>query len=277
MVVLRTDSSIAAADPPDATDAGAGEAGVPVSDLSTAPDEHWAAVPVRDERPFLFAIVAALVLHVLPVAIATGGWGTTALRLRPGIGDPAGIEEGVNVEIIDATEYQRRFVAFNAGKDAADSEAKPSPPPQPPSPAQAKSEPVPNEPPDPAPSLQPRKLSEADIAMIMESATFDMDSAIAATATASMAAQGQTSEFVRGVLRRLKQNMPRSNGIKGTVVIGIVLSETGQISWVGVLKSSRHKELDELVIARVRATQFDPPQKPIKPIERRFQITYEYE
>ena len=244
-------------------------------DLSATHDEQWVTSSGRDDGRFLFAVVAALSLHLLPILIATGGWGIGNPG-KIGSGDPAGSKDGVNVELIDATEYERRFVSFTSGKDAADSESKPATPAQSPVSPETKSEAAPEQPPEPSPTPQPTKLSEADIAKILESAKLDFESATEATSKASIANQGQSSEFVRGVLRKLKQTMPRSNGLKGTVVIGIVLSEAGKIEWVGVLKSSNRRELDQLVVERVRATQFEAPRTNVSLQERKFQITYQY-
>lgn len=237
--------------------------------------ERWAASRVKESQRFWLAAVAALLLHALPVLIATGGWGG-GIADRTSFGDPAGSKDGVNVEIIDAAEYDRRFVSFTPGRSEADSEPKQSSPEQPPVSLQAMSEPEPNLRPEPSPSPKTSRLSDADIASILESSRLDAESVAGATSRASIASQGQASEFVRATLRRLKQNMPRSNGIKGTVVIGIVLSERGRLQWVGVIKSSGRRELDSLIVERIRVTPFEETRASVPLQERKFQITYEY-
>jgi TonB family protein len=222
------------------------------------------------------AVAVALSIHLLPLAIVAGVLGigqATGMR----VGDEKGSKDGVNVEIINATEFDRRYVSYTDGKDAADSEATRPKPQQTAAPPESTAPPVPAELPAPPPAPPSRKLSEADIAEILEDAKLDLESDVLATSRASLANQGQASLFVRGVIRRLKQSMPKSNGVRGTVVIGIILDEHGNLVWVGVLKQSNNPKLDHLVLERVRSTKFEASGKTIPPRERKFQITYHYD
>lgn len=264
--------------------AGVHQPDAPQPAFGYAPTDSWKAglSTVRDDRRFALALGAAILLHLLPLVAATGALGVIALP-RPSqraIGADNGKDDGVNVEIIDADEYQRRYTSFTAGHSETDSEAKASAPPlRPTLPAETAKE-RPLQPPEPSPEREPpppRKLSQADMAEIMESAKLDMESAMNATAIASVGARGQVSEHVRYVLRRFKQTMPPSKGHRGVVIIGVVLADDGRIAWVGILKSSGNKDLDELVASRVRGTHLDAAQKPLTPDERKIQITYEYQ
>jgi TonB family protein len=247
--------------------------------LAGTPREPWGGATIRDDRRLLLALAAAVALHLLPMLVATGAFGTGG-AMRNQIGDPAGIKDNVNVEVIDATEFDRKYVSFTSGKDAADSTAASPPPQQAPTPPQPQPQAQPEltpTPPEPPGELSPQpRLSATDIAEIIEATKPDADGVIEMTGIASLANQGHASAFVRSVLRKLKQTMPKPNGIRGTVVIGIILSESGSIMWADVLQSSAQPALDRLVIERVRATQFEAPSKPIPPSERRFKISYEY-
>ena len=303
MLGVANDSTItdAAAATPASGDAASE---MPLNDiLTTANETNWASTAAPEGGRFAIAVAVAVLLHASPALVAlgaslVGGLGAPAGEVR--LGDPKGDKEGVNVEIIDATEYDRRYVSFKPGQDIADVEAKP-PTPQPQKPAEEQpkqqpkqeqaqpeqapkqevaKEPAPERVKEPSPLAEPKKqqqLSEADIAKLLDSATIDMDTAVQATSRASMGAQGQVSEHIRGVLRRFKQTMPSSKGMRGTVIIGVVLADNGEMAWVGVLKSSGRRELDQLVVDRVRSTKLELSTKPLTVAERKLQITYEYQ
>ncbi len=261
---------------------------VPQGDgFAAALRRRWADPRTRDSDCFLLAVIAALLLHALPVVMVAGGWGIGGpVSVEVRAGDPAGSKDGVSVEVIDAAEYDRRYVSFSKGRDAADAAPAPSAARQPqpqqpaPSPPQPKSEVPAREAPGPVAAPRkvapPAKLSEADIAEILENARQDLEGSVSLSSQASLARQGQASDYVKGVMRRLKQTMPKPSGLKGSVVIGIIMSPAGAVAWVGVLKSSGVPMLDTLVAERVRSTQFTAPANGVPPGERTFQVTYEY-
>lgn len=254
--------------------------------LASALHDRWVSVRDGEDR-FPLAVAVALLLHVLPLVVMTGGWWGLGQASEVGAGDPAGVKEGINVEVIDAAEYDRRYISFGKGRAAADSQpartamAEPTAPQRPaepqdkPAPEPSSLPPARELPAAPGPSPSP-KFTEADIAEILLNAQQDFQNAVVSTSAASQARLGQASAYVRSVLRQLKQTMPKAPGMRGAVTIGLILTETGSIGWIGVLKSSGRPELDRFVIERVRSTRFDPPTKDSPPHERRFQITYEY-
>ena len=243
---------------------------------------RWQRVRSLEERRFSLAIAAAVFIHMLPVLAATGILVPSIFvppPKPPGAGDPAGVIDGVNVETIDAAEYDRRYLSFNAGRDAADTEPAETTPSkaQPPQQAMPTPQVKPPEPPPPeanAPGAAP--LTEADVAEILAATKLDMESFVQSTSKASIANQGQASEFVRAVLRKLKQTMPTPKGLRGILVIRLIVSETGDVEQVAVTQSSGRPELDKLVLERVRATRLVAPGKTTPARERFFQITYEY-
>ena len=254
--------------------------------LSTALREHWQrAWSAEDSRRQTVAVAAALSAHLLMLLTVTGALTFPVWLLPsappPGVGDPAGVPDGVNVETIDAAEYDRRYVSFKAGHDSSDTEPVEAQPPQPDRPPQTpktatpKAEPPP--PPDAAPSPAPAQtLSEADVAEILAATRRDLETYVEATSKASIANAGVANEFVRSVLRILKQSMPKPKNMTGSVVIRLVIGASGDVEWIAVVKPSTHPELDRLVIEKVRTTHLVVPAKNAKLQDRTFQITYEY-
>jgi protein TonB len=282
--------------------------------LDATPSARWERWRAHGEDHVWLAVAAAVLLHLLPVAMTAAAY-LAGIDLRSPseqrIGDPSGAADGVNVELIDASEYERRYVNFSAGRDTTDQKAAaaspeqprvtPKPPPQAePEPEQTEAappdlrpriadDPTPGMPPPkpeakPAaepkptpPKPNPQPLSEAEIAEILASARQDMQSAVQMSSKASMAALGQASPYVRSVMRKLKETMPKPRGLKGILVVGIIVSDGGGIAWTGILKSSGKPELDRLVLDTIRATRLDPPPRNAPENERKYQITYEYD
>lgn len=266
----------------------------------------------HDQRQLLIALAAAVGLHLLPLVGGLSWLALVGSSAPPGVGDPAGSKDGVNVEVIDAAEFDRKYISFGKGRDSIDSTPPPSaatPPPapqaqpqpeaaepQPPAepvaalreardspgaPDEAREPPTPQARPTPparaTPSAPQTQLTAADIDRILAEARAELQGEVVLTSAGAAARLGEVSPYVRGVMRKLKATMPRSNGVRGAVVMGIVLGATGEVAWAGVLKSSGHPQLDRLVIERVRATRFDPPPPNAPDKERTFQVTYMYQ
>ena len=253
------------------------------------------------DRGFRVALPAALAAHVLCLWIAAGGldglW-PVDLAASPGqsassqIGDKAGEIDGVAAEVIDAAEFDKRYISFKAGRDAADSEAavasqavKPTAPPPP-------AVDQPELPPDTGPGLatatvpaKPQKssprpdsvLSDADIAELLETSQEELEGSVEATSMAGAARLGRASPYVRGVIRLLKKAMPKRVGAKGIVVVQFVVSDNGRVEIAQIIKSSGRAELDRKVLDSIHGTQFTVPNKGTNEQERNFQITYHYD
>ena len=242
---------------------------------------------------------------------ALGGGETRSQRP---IGDPAGQIEGVAAEVIDSAEFDKRFISFKAGNAAADAEAAPQQPMQPaepPSTAVAKPEPeavaelkpadgwAPSaatpeprqpekqSPETPAPRAkekpaEPRKpepqeaLTDAEMRELLSQTMEDLQSSVVAVSAPGAAKLGEASPFVRSVIRTLKSNMPKPVGMKGNVVIQLVVGVTGEIEAIRVVRSSGRPELDRLVAERVLKTRLAAPPPTASLRERVFQITYAY-
>ena len=78
-------------------------------------------------------------------------------------------------------------------------------------------------------------------------------------------------------MRKLKQTMPKPRNLTGILVVRILLEPCGAIQSVDIIQSSGKKELDQLVLDRVRSTQLlEPGQQLLTNKERLLKITYEY-
>ena len=199
------------------------------------------AGPARDEdRLYLIAFAVALGLHLLPFAYQAGV-------------------------------YQ----SFTAGKSSGEREvpdaAQKSPPPK--EKAARKEEP---QEPEPNP-VTPSQLTLAEAEQLIRSAQMDLQDIAESTSRASLAAQGDASPSLRAVLRKLKQTMPKPRNLTGILVVRILLEPSGAIQSVDIIQSSGKKELDQLVLDRVRSTQLlEPGQQLLTNKERLLKITYEY-
>lgn len=271
---------------------------MPETLLTPALDTRWGDATGMSDTLGRIAGACALLAHVLLIWVAAGGLdgflaatpASQSRRPKP-IGDKAGVLDGVAAEIIDAAELDKRYIAFRAGKAAADSEvAAAAAKSQPPAAAQLKTASI--EPPlspdrgeggTPKPPqlrrIEPTEkpvLSEAEISELLASTMEDIQGGVLAVARPGGARLGEASPFTRGVIRILKQKMPRSNGLKGSVVVQLIVSETGQVEAIRLVSSSGKPALDRLVLETVGATRLIPPTPSTPPRERLFQITYDY-
>lgn len=264
--------------------------------FAPALDARWQIESRPAGKSVRLGLAAAALVHVLLIAVAAGGldlllvqvFGLPAIS-RPAkrAGDAAGVIDGVAAEVIDAAEFDRRYVSFKAGRDVADSKAAVANRSQPPTPQlkPAIDEPLkdgwgdPASPPKPPQTKAPADktpLTEADVRELLASTMEDLQGGVVAIARPGAARQGEASPFVRAVIRLLKQSMPRSNGIRGSVGIQLVVSLAGTVEAIRVFQSSGRPDLDRLVLERVAATRLVPPAPDTPPRERMFQVTYDY-
>ncbi len=87
---------------------------------------------------------------------------------------------------------------------------------------------------------------------------------------------GENDEFGRGVIRALRQTMPNGGGIVGRVTIRLLLSETGNIVEVRIVRNSDDPILDQNVAFAARQSSFPIPPTASTPNDRTFVVTYVY-
>jgi TonB family protein len=307
--------------------------------LTLALDERWLDPGRARGVGFRLAIAAALAGHLFLGALLMGGFdGLLGAILGPGrgaqrpIGDKAGEIDGVAAEVIDAAEFNKRYISFKAGRAEAESEAQPQKPaeraePKPevqpeaqlpeekpqgeqaatekpadgwmpvepkPTPveqaqreARAHEKKTPDEMPkkekprederprEPQPAQRPM-FSEAEMQQIVTQSVEDLQSALVSVSTPGAARLGEASPFVRGVIRTLKNQMPRPPGMKGKVVVQLLIGATGEIEAIRVVRPSGRPDLDRFVVERVAKTKLAAPPATASMRERLFQISYEY-
>ncbi len=269
------------------------------------------AAPGHDDKRFFYALAVAITAHLLTFGVAIGAFdglipefvgSPPAQEARTSepkpFGDEKGAIDGVAAEVIDADEFDKKYISFKSGRDVADMEpaeqaskqttVKPEPLPvdvESPVDKGPGDEPLPaKKTPEKPKQAQPQKpqkpaesvLSEADIAELLADSTRDIQGGITATARAGEAALGTASPYVRGVIRLLKQNMPKMPRMKGKVTVQLVVGLNGELEGVRIFQSSGKPELDRMVIESIAATRFPKPTKETTPRERMFQISYDY-
>lgn len=281
----------------------------PDSPLTLALSERWLDAGRARTAGFRLALAVALAGHLFLGILLVGGFdgllggllGSGREGRRP-VGDKAGEIDGVAAEVIDAAEFNKRFIAFNAGRASSDSEAQPQKPAE-------KSEPQPKpeeepaaaqkpadgwEPAQPTPQRQeetkrqetkpPREaspeqrpaLTEAEMRELVAQSVEDLQSALVSVSTPGAARLGEASPYVREVIRTLKNHMPRPTGMKGKVLLQLAIGAGGAIEAIRIVHSSGRPDLDRFVIERVARTRLAAPPATATVRERVFQISYEY-
>lgn len=251
---------------------------------------------------FLRALAVAAFLHAFVAWVALGGPEALLGGLLPAlfpppqqqsqpIGDKAGRVDGVAAEVIDAAEFDKKYVSFKTGKDEAEIEPAPTehaarPPPQP---QQQNSEPeekletsaLTSPPPMPQPKRETRPaeqpvFSAAEIDQLLSNSMQDIQGVAVAIEKAGAAKQGDASPYVRAVVRKLKETMPKTPGMRGTVTVQFIIGDDGGVAGARIARSSGNPALDNLVLQKVLATKFAPPTSSTRSEERKFQISYDY-
>jgi TonB family protein len=259
--------------------------------------ERWLGRGRTRRVGFCLALAAALAAHLFLGVLLTGGLdvllggvlGSGREARRP-IGDQAGQLDGVAAEVIDAVEFNKRYIAFKAGRAEADSEAQPQKPAE-----RAEPQPKPTE--EPVAALKPADgweaaqptqesrqekpaqepiLTDAEMRELVTQSVEDLQSALVSESAPGAARLGEASPFVRSVIRTLKNTMPRPAGMKGRVLIQLIVGATGEIEALRVVRSSGRPELDRFVAERVARTKLAVPPATASLRERMFQISYEY-
>ena len=87
---------------------------------------------------------------------------------------------------------------------------------------------------------------------------------------------GENDEFGRGVIRALRQTMPSPNGQLGRVTVKLLLSDTGNLAEVQLIRSAGVPGLDQSVVFAVKQASFPIPPGGATLVDRTFLVTYIY-
>lgn len=134
--------------------------------------------------------------------------------------------------------------------------------------------------PQPQPQPQPKPQPQLDLSMppTMFNAPVGGGGRSAAVARPPGATRsGENDEFGRGVIRALRQTMPRPTGVLGRVTIRLFLSEHGNLTEVRLVRSAGDANLDQSVVFAVKQSSFPIPPSGSKLDDRTFLVTYIYE
>jgi protein TonB len=262
-----------------------------VDRLSLVPTAR-SAVQEADSRRFWIGVTCAAVLHATLIL----GFVRSAPRY---LGAPEGSASGISVELVDAADLlggPKAPVEPSAGSTANIAPPAPSPrrdaAPQP-EPRTAAAPPMeaqqPNQlgppaarkesPPEPPAKSMPTPLPELSPPL-----QFDLpDSAFASGGRSAammrppgVTRSGENAEFGRGVVRALRNTMPLANDTLARVTVRLLLSETGNLTQLQLVRSSGDPILDQNVMFAARQSSFPIPPAGSTVPDRTFLVTYIY-
>jgi TonB family protein len=87
---------------------------------------------------------------------------------------------------------------------------------------------------------------------------------------------GENDEFGRGVVRALRRTMPSPSGVNRRVTIRLVLSETGNLVNIALVRSSGDQQFDQSIMFAARQSSFPIPPAGSTLSDRLFLVTYIY-
>jgi len=93
---------------------------------------------------------------------------------------------------------------------------------------------------------------------------------------ANITRSGENDEFGRGVVRALRQTMPRPNGTAARITIRLFLSETGNLADLVLVRSSGDPHMDQSVMFAAKQSSFPIPPAGSTLSDRTFLVTYIY-
>ena len=259
-----------------------------------------ASASSRRDRGFRLGLACALALH---------GMLLVGLLKSPQrqIGEPDGQLDGVSVDLIEESALQSQMPGPTALPSHTLTDPVPETPPveQPAPPQQRQSAPKSTDTaslakempelfalPDPAGRQSGPDRSAKDAAkdkskplagfdltvprkLLDQQMTFQGGSAAVVRPT-DVTKSGENDDFGRGVIRALRQTLPRPNGSTGRVGIRFQLSPTGNIIEIHVAVSSGNPSMDQAVVFAARQASFPVPPRNATLSDRSFLVTYIY-
>ena len=87
---------------------------------------------------------------------------------------------------------------------------------------------------------------------------------------------GENDEFGRGVIRALRQTMPRPVA-RARVTIKFYLSESGEVADMRLVQGSGYPLMDQFVLLAASNSSFPRPPPGSKTVDRMFLVTYIYD
>ena len=153
--------------------------------------------------------------------------------------------------------------ALEASKESPDKES-----PSPPAPA-----------PPPAPKSKPKTQAKAQDPLQLSMPDFAMPPGglgAAVSRPPGITRSGENDDFARGVIRALRQTMPRPTGVLGRVTVRLLLNDNGNLVEVALLRAADDPILTQSVVFAVRQASFPFPPVGANLADRTFMVTYIY-
>jgi|GEM_PF-1096014 len=246
-----------------------------VDRLSMVPTARSAAQEA-DSRRFWIGVTCAAVLHAALIL----GFVRSAPRY---LGAPEGSQTGISVELVDAADLLSASTAWPVPPSTGHPGGPPPPPPPAPrdaapwpEPKTAAAPPVEAESPSllapPAarkdsPPAPPAKSIPAPSLDLSPSLRFDLPHGAfvpggryaAVMRPPNVTRSGENDEFGRGVIRALRKTMPVSPDTLGRVTVRLLLSDTGNLTQLQLVRSSGDPILDQNVGVRRQAVELPDP------------------
>jgi TonB family protein len=243
-----------------------------------------------DDRRFWIGVAVMATLHAALIA----GFIRSAPRY---LGEPEGDQSGISVELVDAADLASASTARPMQPSTPGSAPPPSPAPREavpwPEPKTAAVPPIEAETPSPlappparkdSPPAPPAKRQPMPSLDLAPSLRFDLpDGAItpgsrhpAVMRPPNVTRSRENSEFGRGVIRALYKTMPVSPDTLARVTVRLLLSETGNLTELQLVRSSGDPILDQNVMFAARQSSFPIPPAGATLADRTFLVTYIY-
>lgn len=123
---------------------------------------------------------------------------------------------------------------------------------------------------------EPLDLSMPTPQMDMESATSGGSGAVGVERPPGTTRSGANDQFVRGVIRALRNTMPQLTDIRGRTTVRILLDDKGNLASVTVVAASEVAELTRSVVFSTKQAYFPLPPNGSNQADKTFTITYIY-
>ena len=259
------------------------------------------AAPKNRERAFWLWVACAAALHA---AIILG----VTRSLPRQMGERDGSKDAITVDLVDAADFASRTAppVRQAASPPGSGEAQQRP--QPATEAASPSAPAPRQKKPPEPSIDKEALSllsppeNPNDAKEKQSATGSaakskpapqqpkssmqldlpdlsmppLGRSAAVSRPPGVTRSGENDEFGRGVIRALRRTMPTSPGMLGRVTVRLLLSDTGNLTEVRLIRSAGDPHLDQSVVFAVKQSSFPIPPAGSTLGDRTFLVTYIY-
>jgi periplasmic protein TonB len=250
-----------------------------------SPLERAMAAYNLHERMFWIGLACAAAIHALLIL--------AAYRAPPRqLGERDGAPDAMNVDLIDEADFMGKN-AVPTREEASAPQTRPSP--EPTTAQEAKAGPSANE-----DKQIPNMFSLPDLTGTQSGADLSMQDmsgrrpqldlsppahsplitspnrGAALARPADITRSGENDEFGRGVVRALRKTMPSLRDTTGRVTVRLLLSETGNLVAVQLVRSSGDSQLDQSVVFAVKQSSFPLPPNGSTRSDRTFLVTYIY-